>query len=190
MRTSALIFSFGLANMALSQTRVDHAEVPSVAVGQNHDHDHEHEHEHEEESGFDVEAYVLTFEGREAFGEKCFLGVIAQGQNEDGQYFAEVETSFAHGASGPGRLTVRQDEKNPLLLTALKDDEARISIQLSQSTDTIESALKYAVRWAHDGHFDTGLCNELKLVFEAKPDRPSELPPTVEDPTVQHSHNH
>ena len=96
----AACLSFGAAGMAVA--------------GEGHDHDHEGE-EHEEE--FDLDLYQLVLKGDQGFGEACYLGVLEQGFDTEGRYFAVVETSFSHEGEGPGRLIVTLDATlNPTLL--------------------------------------------------------------------------
>lgn len=129
----------------------------------NNNNNHNHGHE---ESVFDIESYVLTLKGSQAFGEACYLGVRKEGLSEDGLYYADVESSFSHDGSGAGVLRVTQDARNPLLLTATKEDGSRISIQLADKGTKISDSLKYAVRWAHGNHFDTGLCSNLEVIHD------------------------
>jgi hypothetical protein len=135
--------------------------APLIAE-EGHDHDHEGE-----SAGFDVEAYQLTLKGTQPFGEACYIGVVAQGRDESGAYFADIETSFDHEGEGPGRLQVKFDASRPGLLSAVTDTGSRISILLKQNGSSLVGALRFAVRWAHEGHIDSGLCEDLTLIHDA-----------------------
>jgi hypothetical protein len=131
---------------------------------EGHDHDHDHEGE---TSDFDVEAYQLTLKGTQPFGEACYIGVVAQGQDESGAYFADIETSFDHEGEGPGRLQVKFDASRPGLLSAVEDNGSRISISLKDNGSSLVDALRFAVRWVHEDHTDSGLCEGLTLIHDA-----------------------
>lgn len=131
-----------------------------LAASEAHDHD-------ETYADFDVEAYQYTLKGSQPFGEACYLGVVSQGKTADGSYYAVVETNFQHEGEGPGRLRVVLDKGSPQLLTATSASGSRISVELSSSSATITDALRYAVRWQHEGHFDSGICDNLSLIHDA-----------------------
>lgn len=128
---------------------------------------HEHDDEGEGEGEFDVESYQLTLQGTQAFGEACFIGVVDQGKDAAGAYFADVETSFNHEGVGPGRLHVTFDAARPGFLSATNETGAKISIKLSQNGLTLADALRYAVRWNHEDHQDSGLCEGLTVIHDA-----------------------
>jgi len=134
-----------------------------VMAGEGHDHDHEGEVSGE----FDVEAYKLTLQGTQPFGEACYVGVVDQGQDATGNYFAEVETSFIHEGEGPGRLRVSLDANRPGFLTAATESGSQISVRLKEEGATLADALRYAVRWTHEGHTDSGLCEGLSVIHDA-----------------------
>lgn len=127
----------------------------------------DHEHEGEGAGEFKVEAYQLTLQGTQPFGEACYIGVVSQGQDVDGSYFAEVETSFSHEGEGPGLLRVKFDSTRPGFLTASTETGSRISIRLKENGSGLADALHYAVRWTHEDHTDSGLCEGLALVHDA-----------------------
>lgn len=120
-----------------------------------------------ETAAFDIDAYQLTLKGTQPFGEACYIGVVAQGQDESGAYFAEIETSFDHEGEGPGRLRVKFDASRPGLLSAVTDTGSRISILLKQNGTSLVDALRFAVRWTHEDHVDSGLCEDLTLIHDA-----------------------
>lgn len=138
-----------------------------VMAGDDHDHDHDHDHEGEEAGEFDVEAYKLTLQGTQPFGDACYIGIVEQGQDVNGSYFAEVETSFSHEGEGPGRLRVSFDASRPGFLTAVSEAGSQISIRLKADGATLADALRYAVRWTHEGHTDSGLCEGLSVIHDA-----------------------
>lgn len=129
--------------------------------------DHDHDHEGEAAGEFDVEAYQLTLQGTQPFGEACYIGVVSQGQDANGSYFAEVETSFSHEGEGPGLLRVAFDAARPGFLTASTESGSQISIRLKENGVTLADALRYAVRWTHEDHTDSGLCEGLAVVHDA-----------------------
>ncbi len=124
-------------------------------------------HNHEGEAEFDVESYQLTLKGVQPFGEACFIGVVTQGQDASGYYFADIETSFDHEGEGPGRLTVKFDVGRPGFLAAVTETGSRITIALKENGTSLADALRYAVRWAHDDHIDSGLCEDLTIIHDA-----------------------
>ena len=137
---------------------------------------HGGEHPGHEEGEFDVEAYTLTLQGTQAFGEACYVGVVSQGNDENGVYFAEVETSFEHEGEGPGRLRVSFDANRPNLLSASTESGSRINVQLSEGGTGLADALRYAVAWVHEDHTDTGLCSDLKVVHDAAAEAETQEP--------------
>jgi hypothetical protein len=127
----------------------------------------DHEHEVESAGDFDVEAYQLTLQGKQPLGEACYIGVVSQGQDLDGSYTAVVETSFNHEGEGPGRLRVAFDAARPGFLTASTESGSQISVRLKENGATLADALRYAVRWTHEDHTDSGLCEGLSVVHDA-----------------------
>ncbi len=127
----------------------------------------DHDHEGEVPGEFDVEAYQLTLQGTQPFGDACYIGVVSQGQDTNGSYFAEVETSFSHEGEGPGLLRVTFDAARPGFLTASTESGSQISIRLKENGLGLADALRYAVRWTHEDHTDTGLCEGLAVVHDA-----------------------
>ncbi len=126
-----------------------------------------HDHEGETAGAFDVEAYKLTLKGTQPFGEACYIGVVEQGKDANGSYFADVETSFSHEDEGPGRLRVSLDAARPGFLTAVSESGSRITVRLKENGATLADALRYAVRWTHEGHIDSGLCEGLSVIHDA-----------------------
>ncbi len=163
----------------------------------------EHNHQKEEgdahdhsEGAFDFDEFELVFKGTQAFGEACYLGIVSIDTKEDGSFkSAVVETSFNHGDSGPGELTVAQDAKDPNMLS-FKEYDANgklvrgIAIGLADTLTgiDIESASIYAVSWAHVGHVDSGVCEDLELVYEASHDSHQEENQANHD-HQNHDHN-
>lgn len=134
---------------------------------------HNHDHEGEVEAEFDVEAYQLTLKGAQPFGETCYIGVVTQGQDANGGYFADIETSFDHDGEGPGRLTVKFDANRPGFLAAVTESGSRITIALKENGTSLADALRYAVRWTHEDHIDSGLCEGLTIIHDAAAEQES-----------------
>lgn len=127
----------------------------------------DHNHEGEVPGAFDVEAYKLTLQGTQPFGDACYIGVVEQGLDVNGSYFAEVETSFSHEEEGPGQLRVILDATRPGFLTAVSESGSQITVRLKENGATLADALRYAVRWTHEGHVDSGLCEGLSVIHDA-----------------------
>ncbi|SMF60102.1 hypothetical protein [Pseudobacteriovorax antillogorgiicola] len=120
------------------------------------DHDHDHGGE------FDFDEFALVLEGQDFDGEACYLGIIEESVDKEGNTTLLVETSFAHGTEVPGEFEVVLTEGSERVLSS-NENGSQFALFFDQDA-SVSGASQYLVRWPHDDHFHTDGCYNLGLM--------------------------
>ena len=177
----SLVYSLALSLCFIASTSM--AALPSeydaeqiILFGdEDHDHDdHGHDHDdhdhddHDDHHGddFDMEDFDMVLEGKDLADEACFIGLLHQEEGEEDQLM--VVTSFDHEGEGPGILSLTLNGEQTKLVG--KSEEGSIVIALKAGETDLIAAESFVVSWEHEGHTDTGYCQNLKVLKKPNPE--------------------
>jgi hypothetical protein len=124
-----------------------------------------HEDDHE---GW-PENTLLALEGQDAITkEECLLFVTEVGytgpeQTAD-QFFAVVETSYAHGSDHAAPFTVKAVANKAGVLSGLgSNGQDQIAIFLDPQALDLRNVKSFNLKWLHGNHFHTNRCVNMTV---------------------------
>lgn len=100
----------------------------------------------------------------ELLGENpvCSVYLLAAYLNENSQPTYVLRTSFKHNNQSHGWILLSLEKDNPRVTGTGSNGQDQIFLQLDQAGDVL-SATRMNLKWFHINHFDTGVCENLKM---------------------------
>jgi len=111
---------------------------------------------------------LLIFDGTdpaaELLGEGplCSVYVLAAYLKENSQPTYVLRTSFKHNKQSHAWISLSFEKDNPRMTGNGSNGQDQIFLQLAQPGDML-SVTRMNLKWFHINHFDTGVCENLKL---------------------------
>ena len=125
----------------------------------------QHEDDHE---GW-PENSLIALGGRDAnTNEECFLFVTEVGYTGPGQtaeqFFAVIQTNYAHGSDHAAPFTVKTVANKPGVLAGLgSNGQDQIAIFLDPKTLDLRNVKSFNLKWLHGNHFHTNRCVDMNV---------------------------
>jgi hypothetical protein len=124
--------------------------------------------DHDHHEGW-PENTLLALEGQDAITkETCFLFVTDIGytgpEQTQEQFFAVVQTNYAHGSDKPSPFIVRAVPNKPGVLAGTgASSQDQIALFLDPQDLDLRNVKSYNLKWLHGNHFHMNRCMNLSV---------------------------
>ncbi len=122
------------------------------------------QHNHEDEHEGWPENILLALEGQDAISkDECLLFVTDVGytgpEQTAEQFYAVVQTNYAHGADQAAPMTVKAVSGKPnVLMGTGTNGKDQIAIFLNSSDLDLNQITSFNLKWLHGSHYHTNRC--------------------------------